>query len=175
MHLSDHPDSNYRMVREMLLDYVSIPGGQVHRIRGEGEPSQAAGEYEATLHLVLGADQPSADLVMLGMGEDGHVASLFPGTEALSERHRLVVANWVPELEAHRITFTFPLINAAKNVMFLVIDATKAGMVRRVLDSSESGPPPAALVQPESGAVHWFLTQAAAAQLHADKIEEGPP
>ena len=100
------------------------------------------------------------------MGDDGHTASLFSGTNALEEQSRLVVANWVPRLNAHRITFTLPLINAARAVAFLVTGSSKAGMLKQVLEPVPGLPvPPAALVSPNSGAVHWFLTRGAASQL----------
>jgi len=143
----EHTDSNYRLAKEALLDRAPIPPESIHRIRAELAP-------------------PVFDLILLGMGDDGHTASLFPGTDALGEQSRLVVANWVPHLDAHRITFTLPLINAASTVAFLVTERTKAGMLKQVLESVPGRPlPPAGLVGPNSGAVHWFLTRGAASQL----------
>ena len=161
----DHQDSNYRMAREALLDHVAIPEDLVHRMRGEAEPKEAARAYESEVRRALQASRGSFDLVMLGLGEDGHVASLFPGTKALTERRRLVTANWAPLLQAHRLTFTLPLINAARNVMLLVTDDAKAEVVRLVLEEDADPPLPAALVRPQGGQVHWFLTQGAAAML----------
>ena len=158
----DHRDSNYRMVREALLDHVPIPADQIHRIRGEAEPEQAAQEYEQELYRVFGTVSPAFHLVLLGIGEDGHTASLFPGTPALEEERRMVAANWVPQLQAHRITFTLPLINAAQDVVFIAAGESKAEIVRQVLTPAPGGRPvPAALVRASCGPVHWFLTKEA--------------
>ena len=118
------------------------------------------------MRRVLGSGRPAFDLVLLGMGDDGHTASLFPGADALREERRLVVATWASHLRAHRVTFTLPLINAARHVVFLVTDGSKAEAVKRVLEpSTGEALLPAALVRPEAGALHWFLTGEAAALL----------
>ena len=162
----DHVDSNYRTAREALLDQVPIPSARIHRMRGEIAPQKAAEEYEAVVREASQTPTPSFDLILLGMGEDGHTASLFPGTQALQEVRRLVVANWAPRLQAYRITFTLPLINAARAVVFLVADESKAEVLRRVLEPKPDEPAlPTALVRPTSGALHWFLTRAAASRL----------
>ncbi len=162
----DHQDSNYRMAREELLDHVAIPNTNVHRMRGEDDPHEAAQAYEHVVREVFQSPAPSFDLILLGIGDDGHTASLFPGTEALGEQDRLVVDNWVPDLQVHRITFTLPLINAAKVVAFLDTDGTKAGVLRQVLEPAPGEVmPPSGLVRPSPGVVHWFLTAAAAGQL----------
>ena len=162
----DHQDSNYRMARESLLDHVPIPESQIHRMRGEANPQTAAEEYEGLLRQTLQGSTPSFDLTLLGMGDDGHTASLFPNTDAVSEKERLVVANWAPHLQAHRITFTLPLINSARAIALLVTEESKAQVLRQVLKPrSDEQPLPASLVHPTSGTVHWFLTTAAASQL----------
>ena len=162
----DHQESNYRMAKEMLLDMVPLPADNIHRIRGEVSPQDAAAEYEEALRRMSPQSRPALDLVLLGMGEDGHTASLFPGTHALEEEHRLVVANWVPHLQAHRITFTLPLINAAGAVAFLVNDVSKAAMLKQVVQPDPGDLAlPAGRVRPASGTVHWFLTRTAASQL----------
>ena len=164
----DHQESNYRMAREELLDHVAIPDTNVHRMRGEDDPAAAAQAYEAVVGQVFQSPAPSFDLILLGIGDDGHTASLFPGTLALGEQDRLVADNWVPDLQVHRITFTLPLINAAKVVAFLDTDETKAGVLRQVLEPAPGEDmPPAGLVRPSPGVVHWFLTTAAAGQLGA--------
>ena len=161
----DHPDSNYRMAREALLDRVPIPPSQIHRIKGEAVPYDAAEAYEHELCQSFGEPTPAFDLVLLGLGEDGHTASLFPGTNGLEEERRLVMANWVPHLQAYRITFTLPLINAARNVAFLVTDGSKAEVLRKVLAPTPGDPLlTAARVQPRAGTLHWFLSKAAVLQ-----------
>ena len=163
---SDHEDSNYLMAKEALLDRVPVLEENVHRMRGEAPPQEAAEEYQRVLRQVFGESTPSIDLVLLGIGEDGHTASLFPGTDALQEKGRLVVANWIPALEAHRLTFTLPLLNAAGEVAFLVTDGSKAEALLRVVQPTPGAPvPPAALVRPASGNLHWFLSKAVASQL----------
>ena len=162
----DHDESNYRMARETLLDHVALSQAHVHRITTELDPARAAYEYEQTIRQALDGGPPVFDLILLGMGDDGHTASLFPGTEALQEDRRIVAADWVPHLDAHRITFTLPLINRAAAVAFLVEGAHKSKMVRRVLRPGPGEEPlPASLVQPVSGDLHWFLDSAAAAHL----------
>ena len=162
----DHDESNYRMARETLLDHVALSQAHVHRIPTEFDPARAAGEYEQTIRQALHEDLPVFDLILLGMGDDGHTASLFPGSEALQEDKRLVTADWVAHLDAHRITFTLPLINRAAAVAFLVEGEHKAKMVRRVLNAeSEEEPLPSSLVQPTDGELHWFLDSAAATHL----------
>ena len=163
----DHEDSNYRMAREALLDHVKIPAQQIHRMRGEIEPEEAA---EAYASLILDTS-PSFDLILLGIGEDGHTASLFPGTEALQERRKLVVANWAPHLQAHRTTFTLPLINMAKNVVFLATDESKAEVLRDVLEPAQGEHTlPTAMVRPAQGIIHWFLTRDAARLLKTKDV-----
>ena len=162
----DHVDSNYGMARAALLDHVSIPPAQVYRMRGEAAPEEAAKEYENAVLDVFQSPVPSFDLILLGIGDDGHTASLFPGNETMQEKHRLVVASWAPHLDAHRITFTLPLINAARVVAFLDTDESKAEVLRRVLEPApEEDVLPAARVHPTHGSVHWFLTKEAAGLL----------
>ncbi|HLF28322.1 MAG TPA: 6-phosphogluconolactonase [Anaerolineae bacterium] len=166
----DHADSNYRMARELLLAWVHIPEGNVHRARGEINPEQAALEYEQTVRREAPASTgiPSFDLILLGIGPDGHTASLFPGTPAIHEQTRLVVANFVPKLGAHRITFTPPLINAAAHVMFLASGADKADVLRAILEG-EHKPDllPAQIVKPASGQLTWLIDRTAAAHLRS--------
>jgi len=162
----DHPDSNYRMAREALLSKVPIPPGNVHRVKSELEAAHAAAEYESELRSTFdlcAGETPRFDLIMLGMGPDGHTASLFPGTAALSERSALVAANWVEKLKNHRITFTFPLLNAAAEVMFVAGGADKTGMLRNVLLGDPSGQTyPSQDVRPAGGKLLWLVDEAAA-------------
>jgi 6-phosphogluconolactonase len=169
----DHADSNYRMAREALLDPARVPEHRVHRMRGELEPAAAAAAYEDELRAVLAPPPgvaPSIDLVLLGLGDDGHTASLFPGTAALDEDRRWVVANRVPQLDAWRLTMTYPLLNAASAVAFLVAGSSKREAVERILapdpDDGAHGDArellPAARVRPASGRLIWMLDAAAA-------------
>ncbi len=127
----DHEQSNYRAAREALLDRVPVPPDRVHRMRGELEDARASSaEYESILHgLFPDADSPRFDLLLLGIGEDGHTASLFPETEALEESSRWVAANHVPKLDGWRITLTFPALSAAREICFLITGENKARVV----------------------------------------------
>ncbi|HXB55620.1 MAG TPA: 6-phosphogluconolactonase [Vicinamibacteria bacterium] len=166
----DHPDSNYGMARETLLSRVPVPPANVHRIPGEEEDAgAAAAAYERTLKgffRLTGEERPRFDLVYLGLGPDGHTASLFPGTKALHEERRLVVANWVGKLYTHRITLTAPVLNAAALVVFLVAGADKAVPLKAVLEGPrEPDQLPAQLVRPEGGRLVWLVDRSAAARL----------
>jgi 6-phosphogluconolactonase len=164
----DHPDSNFRMAREALLGHVAV--ASVHRMRGElPDAAEAARAYEAELGRFFALDPakdppPRLDLVLLGLGPDGHTASLFPGTDVLEERRRWVAAPRVERLGTDRITLTLPVLDRARRVVFVVSGAEKAEAVARVLAPDEA-PPPAARVRPEPGALRWILDRAAAAGL----------
>jgi len=154
----DDEQSNYLMARQSLLDAVPIPPGNVFRIRGELPPEEAAAEYDARLaELASRFQEPRYrhDLLLLGMGPDGHTASLFPGTEALAEQTRNVVQNFVPKFDTYRITFTYPLINAARHVCFIVEGDEKKPVVDQIL--AGQGDYPAARVSPADGRLTWLL------------------
>jgi 6-phosphogluconolactonase len=160
----DHEDSNYRMAREALLDFV--PVGSVHRMRGELPPDEAAASYEGELMEFFGETPPALDLVMLGIGEDGHTASLFPETPALEVTDRLVFANPVPKLDTTRLTLTAPVLSAARAVNFLVAGEGKAEALREILEGdADPRRYPAKLVMPADGPT-WFVDRAAARSLH---------
>jgi 6-phosphogluconolactonase len=165
----DHPDSNYRMANEALLSKVPIPPGNVHRVRAELDAARAAVEYERELRSVFGSrggEIPRFDLIMLGMGPDGHTASLFPDSTALRERTALVAATWVEKFTSHRITFTFPLVNAAAEVLFVAGGADKADMLFNVLRGDPSGQTyPAQGVRPVAGRLLWLVDEGAASRL----------
>lgn len=166
-----HQESNYGMAAASLFQPLKIQPGQVFRMQGEdNDPDRAARLYEALLRQECGTvdgEWPTFDTLLLGLGEDGHVASLFPGTEALNERTRWVVATTSPRGVASRLTLTLGVINRAGVVIFLVTGRHKAGVVRAVLEGHASPVPPfpAVLVRPERGRLIWFLDQAAAAEL----------
>jgi 6-phosphogluconolactonase len=167
----DHADSNYRMTREALLDHVPLHPDQIHRMEGELEPDVAAARYESELRnsfRLEGAESPRFDLIALGMGPDGHTASLFPYTEAIHEMSRLVTANQVPKMNTWRITLTWPVINHASSVFFLIAGADKAEVVHQVFTGARDPERlPSQLIWPSSGILTLFLDKAAAALLPA--------
>jgi 6-phosphogluconolactonase len=161
----DDPESNCRMIREALLSKVPIPADHFHRIAAEGADRDAAArEYAAELQRVLeppAGEWPRLDLVFLGMGGDGHTASLFPFSPALAERKLWVSSNYSPRLGKHRLTLTYPVLNAAAEIIFLVSGENKAETLRQVLE----GPPgvfPAQGISPVNGLLSWFLDKAVA-------------
>jgi 6-phosphogluconolactonase len=171
----DDADSNYRMTREALLDRVPLRPEQIHRMEGELEPEVAAARYESELRnsfRLEGAEIPSFDLVALGIGPDGHTASLFPHTEALHEMSRLVTANHVPQKDTWRITLTWPVINHASSVFFLISGADKAEILKEVLTGPRDPDRlPSQLIWPSSGILTLILDKAAAALLPATDAE----
>ena len=165
----DNPESNYGVCKQLLLDEVAIPSANVHRMEGELAPEEAASRYESTLRNTLkleGAESPAFDLLLLGMGDDGHTASLFPHTEALHEIGRLCVANHVPQKDTWRISLTFPVINQASEVVFQLAGAAKTDVVAEVF----TGPRdvdrlPSQLIRPSNGRLLIQMDEIAAAKL----------
>lgn len=168
----DHPDSNYHMAREALISRVDLPADNVHRIQGEARPDQAAASYQSDISRYFGSEftSPCFDLILLGMGEDGHIASLFPGSPALDE-----TARWVMPVEhdrpppplVSRVTVTLPFINAARRVAMIVAGAAKSATVQRALSGlDEPFALPVQRVDPVIGELVWWLDEAAAAQLN---------
>lgn len=157
----DDPQSNFRMARESLFVLAAVPEKSIARMRGEIDPQIAAQEYQDNLDL-LAAQRGEMiyrhDLILLGMGDDGHTASLFPETPALEEKTRKVVANFVPKFDAWRITFTFPLINQARHVCFLANANKNAALLEEVLQGDQQYP--AARVEPVNGDLTWILGEA---------------
>jgi 6-phosphogluconolactonase len=167
----DHPESNFRMAQEALLSKSKIPAENIHRMPGERQPQEAAAEYEKALQRFFGLESgavPRFDLILLGSGEDGHTASLFPGNDALNETKHLVVAPFVEKLSSYRLTLTLPVLNNAAEVWFLVTGASKAGAVGRILSGSSDLP--AAKVQPVDGKLTWFVSRDAAPGLQTAGI-----
>jgi 6-phosphogluconolactonase len=164
----DHPESNFRMAQESLLSKVPVPADHVFRIRGEEQDADvAARQYEralATFFALQPGQFPRFDLILLGIGPDGHTASLFPGSTAVQEDRRLVVATWVEKFKTYRITFTYPVINRAACVMFLVDGADKAAVVQKVFQDTSANLP-AQKIQPSPGKLLWLLDSAAASGL----------
>jgi 6-phosphogluconolactonase len=173
----DHPESNYGMAREALLRHLPVREEQVFRMHGEiADAAMAASQYEEALRqafdLVPGT-VPRFDLILLGMGSDGHTASLFPGTKALRERRHLVTSNWVGKLFAHRITLTWPVLNAAERVVFLVNGVDKAPALKGVIEGPrEPTQLPAQLIRPRSGSLLWLADKTAASMLNPASLNE---
>lgn len=168
----DSPDSNFRMASESLFSKAPIPASNIFRVPAENPDAAAAAEsYEKSLRTFFAlqpSEFPRFDLILLGMGPDGHTASLFPETAALQEKSRPVLANWVPKLKTFRITFTLPVINAARRVMFLVSGTDKAAALRAVLEGKETAEKyPSKLVHPTNGKLIWLVDGAAASELSA--------
>ncbi len=160
----DHEQSNYRMARETLLAKVPVPEANVHRIRGEGDPKLAAVSYEELLRRTLGPT--GFDLVLLGMGDNGHTASIFPGLPAVTEPSRWVLAQYVEVVGMWRVTLTPAVINAADHATFLVAGAEKAERLREVLEGPEQIEVlPSQAIRPTRGALRWLVDAAAAERL----------
>jgi 6-phosphogluconolactonase len=168
------PDSNYRMAHEAMLSKVPVPAGNIYRMPAENPDAAAvAQEYESTLKRFFQTETgqfPHFDLILLGMGPDGHTASLFPGTAGLKERSRWVIANWVEKLKTSRLSLTLSILNAARYAAFLVSGTDKAPALKSVLEGNVPGEQyPAKLVQPADGKLIWFLDRAAASGLSQAK------
>jgi 6-phosphogluconolactonase len=158
--------SNYHMAEDTLLGRVPIPAAQVHRMRGELPPEQAASDYETELKAFFKNDPPRIDVILLGMGDNGHTASLFPGLSAVHQQQRWVVAEDVKEVGMWRITLTPVVLNLGREVVFLVAGEGKANMLHRVLEGPYTPAElPAQIVRPSPGEVIWLVDAAAAAKL----------
>jgi 6-phosphogluconolactonase len=176
----DHPDSNYGVCRKLLLSKVPIPEANVFRMEGELDPHEAASRYEAAIRNALkleGAESPHFDMVELGMGPDGHTASLFPHTEAINEIGLICVANHVPQKDTWRITLTWPVINQGAEVVFEIAGKEKTDVLAEVF----TGPRdvdrlPSQLIRPSTGKLLLLLDEAAAAKLPAaSELSQGEP
>lgn len=164
----DHPDSNFRMASMSLLRPLGIAEEHIFAIDTSLPPGEAADDYEMRIRRHFGEKDPHFDIILLGIGDNAHTASLFPDTEVLEERSALVKAVFVEEVNAYRITFTAPLINMAHAVVFLVYGASKAEAVHHILgDVRDYRKYPGQLVGPKEEEVHWFLDEAAAGSLKA--------
>jgi 6-phosphogluconolactonase len=162
----DHPDSNYRMVRENLLQEISIPEENIHRVPAEMDPRMAAFSYEETLRGFFNQSWPRFDLVLLGMGDDGHTASLFPHSAGLNEEQRWFIANYAPRQETWRLTLTKKAINAARYITVLVSGGSKADMLFSVFRGDyDPETKPIQLISPKKGELVWLVDQAAATKL----------
>lgn len=160
----DHPDSNYRLANEALLSRVAVDQNNVHRVPSENpNAAEAAAEYEQTLIKTTGQSLPELDLILLGVGGDGHTASIFPGSDVLNETKKLVAAPWVEKLQTYRITMTLPLLNNGTSVVFLVSGSEKAKIVKDLLEGPERYP--AQAIKPSHGELLWMLDEDAASEI----------
>jgi 6-phosphogluconolactonase len=160
----DDAESNYRMANEALLSRVSLPSQNIHRMQGVGDAVANARLYEDELRTFFNdAEWPRFDLILLGMGDDGHTASLFPGSSALNEHQAWVAANWVEKFSVYRLTLTLPAINHAAHIAFLVTGEGKAERLAEVLGEAKNDEPvPSQLIKPLNGSLEWLVDQAAA-------------
>jgi 6-phosphogluconolactonase len=170
----DHADSNFKMTKAALLDHVPLPAARIHRMEGELDPAEAAARYESDIRNTFkleGAETPIFDLILLGMGDDGHTASLFPHTAALHETALIVTPNHVPQKDTWRITLTKPVINHGREVAFLIEGAAKADILAKVLlGPYDPETTPSQLIRPASGKVSFLLDSAAASKLPEPKV-----
>lgn len=164
--------SNERMVKEAFLDRVPIPPAQIHPVQCGEKPHQAALDYEVLLRRITDGMLPCFDLVFLGLGADGHTASLFPGSSAVTEQTRLVCELYLTEQSLYRVTLTFPVINNARCVAFLVSGQEKAEILRAALTKPPGDPTiPASLVQPHNGKIKWLVDRPAASLVSGLKVK----
>ena len=174
----DSKDSNYGMTKKAMLDNVPLPAEQVHRMEGELEPETAASNYEELIRRGFGLDRngsPVFDFIQLGMGDDGHTASLFPHTQAIHELGKIVTANHVPQMNTWRITLTWPVINKAREVSFWIEGPKKPAILREVLlGAYDPEAKPSQLIRPESGELGFLLDAVAAAQLPRTISDDEP-
>ncbi len=164
-----HTESNYRLVADTLLRRVELPKNQVHRIRGEEEPERSAREYEEDIRLFFGSAPAIFDLILLGAGEDGHTASLLPGSPALREKKRLVVPVYREPPKQNRVTLTWPALNHAAHILFLASGHAKATVVHEIVEDGNPKQYPAGMVKPVNGTITWLIDRDAAGLL-ADQL-----
>jgi 6-phosphogluconolactonase len=160
-----HRESNFKLVNDMLLSAIPILESNIHRIKGEEDPEKAAREYEQDIKIYFGPDKPVFDLIVLGVGKDGHTASIFPGSEAIHETTRIAIPVFLDKPDIPRVTLTLPAINIAEHVLVLASGRAKAEVVREVLAGNNLRQYPAGLVRPVNGCLTWFVDREAAASL----------
>ncbi|MCX6121490.1 MAG: 6-phosphogluconolactonase [Ignavibacteriales bacterium] len=165
----DHPNSNYGMIEREWISHISIPPENVHRIKGEIDPTIASEKYEQEIRNVFGSAPVVFDFVLLGVGEDGHTASLFPGSDAVLEKKALVRSAFTQRFNNWRVTLTVPALNASHEIVFLAAGKKKASIVRRILDAKVPDTKlPASLIRPIEGSFCWMIDEEAALQLKED-------
>ena len=169
-----HEDSNYKGVHDALLSRIDIPAANIHRIKGEMSPEEGAREYDEKLKRYFANSGSFAfDLVILGVGEDGHTASLFPESKALAEKERFAVTVYVEKLRSWRITLTIPVLNSSSSILFLVTGLKKAGILKEILGGSgNSQKYPADLISPVAGGATWLIDREASSELDVAALED---
>jgi 6-phosphogluconolactonase len=161
-----HSDSNFLMAKKAMFEPLSIPDGQIFKMNTDLGPAAAAADYEAKLNTFFSGAKIAFDVVLLGLGDDAHTASLFPGTPVLHEREKMVASCFIPKVNMDRITLTAPCINQAHVVVFLVFGASKAEAIKYIMKGERNIEQyPAQLIQPVSGQLHWYMDKPAAALL----------
>ncbi len=162
----DDPQSNYGMVQREWISHIPVPRSHVHRIQGELNPKSAARTYEQEIRKIFEHDPVVFDLVLLGVGEDGHTASLFPGTDAVLEKEALVTSTFVQQFKNWRVTLTVPVLNAAHEIIFLAAGTKKAAIIQRILEKDTPDIKlPASLIQPPQGTLCWMIDEEAGLEL----------
>jgi 6-phosphogluconolactonase len=160
------PESNYGMARDSFISFLNIPQANVHRMKGESDPAVAAKEYEREIRTAFGGQPVRFDLIILGIGEDGHTASIFPGSPVIEEKRALVCPALAPDQKMKRLTLTLPCLNSAREIIFLASGKKKAGVVQRVFGTAKPLKElPATMVRPVEGKIHWYLDKEAASEL----------
>jgi len=162
----DDPQNNFKMTNDILIKKIPVPRNQIFPISTKGKPVNCALQYEETIKNFFKGKTSSFDLIILGLGDNGHTASLFPNTEVLNEKERLVKEVFVKELNMYRITLTAPVINKAKNILFIVFGEDKAETISKVIEGNfDSQNLPAQLIKPDDGTIRWFIDKSAASKL----------
>jgi 6-phosphogluconolactonase len=162
----DDPQSNYGMIQREWISHIPIPQAHVHRIQGELDPKDASRKYEQDIKRIFGLDPVVFDLILLGVGEDGHTASLFPGTDSVSEKEALVTSTFVQQFKIWRVTLTVPVLNKAREVIFLAAGKKKASIIQRILEKvTPDTELPASLIQPLKGDLCWMIDEEAGSEL----------
>jgi len=165
----DDQKSNYGMIAQEWISHISIPQENVHRMKGENDPSSAAKEYEQEIRRAFDSGPVVFDLVLLGLGEDGHTASLFPGMDAVLEQKALVKSSFVQQVNSWRMTLTVPVLNAAREILFLAAGTQKAFIVQSVLDAKVPDPQlPASFIRSAAGNLCWMIDEEAGSLLKAN-------
>jgi 6-phosphogluconolactonase len=162
----DDPESNFKLVYDTLLSTIAIPDSNIHRVKGEEGPEKAARVYEQDIKIYFGSDKPVYDLIILGVGKDGHTASVFPGSIAIHETARIALPVLFSKPGVNRVTLTLPIINLASHVLILASGKAKSDVVQEILEGENLNQYPAGLVHPVKGSITWLIDREAAASLN---------